>query len=110
MRALGEQLRRKEGGEEQGGRMTERKRPLLLETLQEFTMWSVTPPRSLDLVVCFLLPFTTASRIIFAETQELQIIPSVGKALKRTQVAQKSGGHDRRDTTGRDFFCVCVFF
>lgn len=54
-----------QGGEDQGGSAEESRRPLLLETLQELTMESVTAARCLDLLlVLSLLPlFICANRI-----------------------------------------------
>lgn len=83
-------LKWKEGGEEQGGRITVSKWPLLLETLQEFTMGSVTASRVLDLfAVLSLLPLLIYANRIITDTPDRHKSTSTGK-----QVTHESGVHE----------------
>lgn len=74
-------LKWKEGGEDQGGSAEESRRPLLLETLQELTMESVTAARCVDLLlVLSLLPlFICANRIISSSPDLHQSSSTAGK-------------------------------
>lgn len=66
-------LKWKEGGEDQGGRITDNKWPVLLETLREFTMESVTASRCLDVfVILSLLPLLISPSWIIKDTPGLQ--------------------------------------
>lgn len=88
-------LKRKEGGEEQGGRINSERVAADAGTLQEFTMESVTAFRSLDLLIALSLlsPFIHANRMI-TDTPDIQKSHTIGKHIYNlctSQVATRDG-------------------